>query len=251
MQPEIITHAPSPTAAANESDSCGFAMALLKISRNHFALSCREDAWIGTLVTLQTHIETLLKTESQSKKWALLNLIRLLFVTVESWHCTLHAVVVVVLVVLVVFVLNFIRFLATNDCQAEKSFGERQRGKIITWLQWLTKSMSYVRSASVIQSLQYGNDIVILTDHSSVLVFIIVFEKKTNYCLWQGTRTKRHYFTSWCAKMASFAEQRSGASRFFIKRWIRFCGVWFLQPPYWSQGLSIETYPLVLLRHEG
>lgn len=55
MQPEIITHAPSPTAAANESDSCGFAMALLKISSNHFALSCCEDSWIGTLVTLQIH----------------------------------------------------------------------------------------------------------------------------------------------------------------------------------------------------
>ena len=55
MQPEIITHAPSPTAAANESDSCGFAMAFSKISRNHFALSCREDAWIRTLVTLQRH----------------------------------------------------------------------------------------------------------------------------------------------------------------------------------------------------
>lgn len=166
---------------------------------------------------------------------------RHLFDTVESWHCTLHAdvVVVVVLVVLVVFVLDFIRFLATNDCQAGKSFGERQRRKIITWLQWLTKSMSYIRSASVIQSLQYCN-MKSLSWHITAVCWFssLSLKNKSNHCLWQGTRMKRHYFTSWCAKMASFTEQRSGAYRIL---WCLVSSTPMLKPmiKYWNVSISV------------
>ena len=168
---------------------------------------------------------------------------RHLFDTVESWHCTLHAdvvVVVAVLVVLVVFVFKFIRFLATNDCQAGKSFGERQRRKIITWLQWLTKSMSYIRSASVIQSLQYCNMTLLSWHIRAVCWFSSLSLKKSGIIVFDRVQ-------GWSGTISQVDVPKWRLSRNNGVEHIGFCGVWFLQPPCWSQWLSIEMYPLVFV----
>lgn len=52
---------------------------------------------------------------------------------------------------------------------------------------------------------------------------------------------KRHYFTSWCAKMASFAEQRSGACRFFIEWLVSSTPMLKPRIEYWNVFISFVT----------